>query len=819
MTPRVFRAFLLALVLLSGTAIVGTRSTRPVSASGIIAVPSGLPPHLGIGLAAHPDATGLYGWMPASRIPWDYAYQYLSGGVNTGGGWETWNADGQFALSYAQGAAADHAIPVFTYYEINQSHGPCDLGCGEAQKDLTNLNTPATMAAYFGNFALLMQRLGAGTYNGAAGFGGTAIVHVEPDLSGFAMQAVLNNGSCSGFCSGQGTDPSLLHASVASSGYAAVGSYPDTYQGFNLALLHLRDLYAPAVKLAFHISNWAAGTDIGSNTAASLDPTALGQQVGAFAAASGAAALRADTSAYDLLFNDVLDRDAGYYKYVYGASNVWWDRTNTVFPNFHRWEAYVSAASAAANRSVIVWQVPLGNQYEQTMNNTDGHYQDNRVEYFMAHPDELVQAGVIAVLYGSGNGGSTVNNDGKKDGVTNPASICTSDGMDGGQICANHASTSTDDDGGYLRMMATQYYTGGALALGGSSLPGPTPVASATAAAIVAATAPSIPSPTVTPPASAAPSVTVHGSIAPVEVVAGDTTQLNAVVESNQALSEALVDVEVYDAAGAKIYQTDRTLSAPQAGTGQTVSIAWTVPITTTPGRYTLKIGVFGAGWSPLYTWNNAAGDVTVDAPAPAPAATSTPSVKDAQGVLSTPVAAATPLPAQAVHAPASPGGSTPTAAASPTAAAARFPRTRPHVLSPVTARRQPRVRDALPLPLVVRTRGRVDGQDQVVVRLTTPTTYLHLVVAVAKRGTLTYAGQTVNAPSSAFVLSHRVTRDQIVYTYDLAPGASILAPGGLVLTAFVAGGTTHRHVADDIYHLTTATALTRGLAAGRVQP
>jgi hypothetical protein len=57
-------------------------------------VPTGLPTHFGLGLAAHPDATGIYGWMPDSAIPWDYAYQYLSGGVNTGGGWETWNSGG-----------------------------------------------------------------------------------------------------------------------------------------------------------------------------------------------------------------------------------------------------------------------------------------------------------------------------------------------------------------------------------------------------------------------------------------------------------------------------------------------------------------------------------------------------------------------------------------------------------------------------------------------------------------------------------------------------------------------------------------------------
>ena len=35
-------------------------------------------------------------------------------------------------------------IPMFPYYELFQSDGTCP-GCTESQKNLTNLNTPATM--------------------------------------------------------------------------------------------------------------------------------------------------------------------------------------------------------------------------------------------------------------------------------------------------------------------------------------------------------------------------------------------------------------------------------------------------------------------------------------------------------------------------------------------------------------------------------------------------------------------------------------------------------------------------------------------------
>jgi hypothetical protein len=443
----------LGFLALTGAGGLGLLAGAPARAAALSALPS-----FGIGLAAHPDSTGIYGWMPDSGVPWSYAYQYLSGGVNTGSGWETWNSSGQFPLYYAQGANTHSYLPVFPYYELLQSTGTCG-SCGEAQKDLANLNNASLMSSYYQNFLLLMQRLGPGTYNGIPGYGKTAIVLVEPDLSGYAMQAVLNNGSCYGYCTAQGNNPTYLKASVQSSGVAQVAGYADTYQGFNWALLHLRDLYAPNVLLMFHISNWATGTDIGSDTRSSLDATALGQQAGSFAAQSGISGVPPGLSTYDLLSNDPLDRDAGYYKYVYNNAAYWWDRLNVTFPNFRRWETYLGAAHQATGRSLLIWQIPEGNQYYATVNNTNGHYQDNRAEYFFAHIAELQQVGIIGLLFGAGNGGSTTQTDAMNDGITNPASLCNSDGLSSGTICNNHPSSYADDDGGYIRLQASTFYT------------------------------------------------------------------------------------------------------------------------------------------------------------------------------------------------------------------------------------------------------------------------------------------------------------------------------------------------------------------------
>ncbi|HZU14542.1 MAG TPA: hypothetical protein VFB58_17015 [Chloroflexota bacterium] len=494
-----FVTVLVILALLAGC-ILSSRGGRDALAAGI---PAGLPGHFGIGLSAQPNSTGLDGWMPQSGIPWDYAYQYLSGGVNTGSGWETWNTSGTFALNYAKDSASHGYIPVFSYYELLQSSGSCG-SCAEQPKDLSNLNNAGLMKSYFANFRLLMQRLGSGSYGGITGFGKTVIVQVEPDLSGYAEQAVLNNSQCSGYCTAQGNNPAYLKASVASSGDPDVAAYPNTYQGFNWALLHIRDLYAKNVLLAFHVSDWATGTDISSSHSTTVNASALGQEAGSFAAQSGITGVPSGTSTYDLLFNDVADRDAAYYQYVYNNPNYWWDRNNVTFPNFHRWESYIGSISQTASRKVMVWQVPLGNQYFDTENNTNGHYQDNRAEYFFGHIAELASSGIIGILFGAGNGGSTVNYDGMKDGTTNPAGFCTTNGISSGQVCDSHTSTVADDDGGYIRMEAQQYYASGGYSLtGGTTTPVPTSSATATPKPTATTTAQATATATTTPPATA----------------------------------------------------------------------------------------------------------------------------------------------------------------------------------------------------------------------------------------------------------------------------------------------------------------------------
>jgi hypothetical protein len=412
---------------------------------------------LGVGLMASTDASGLGGWLPSSGVPWTYAYRYLGGGAGTSKNWTAMAPEASYPILYASLAARHGYTPVFTYYQMLAGHD-CRT-CGEAQRDLANLNDPVVMRGYFNDFALLMKRLGTGTYDGVNGYGHDAVVHVEPDLSGYAERAVLSPGSnCFGHCTRQGNDPSNLRAAVQSTGLPSTLRYPNTFRGFNEALLRLRDTYAPNVRLAVHVSNWATGYDLNSSSDNRLQPAALGRLAGSFAAQSGAGYTDGSHSTYDLVFNDVSNKDAGYYQKVL-HKNRFWDQANNVFPNFHRWEAYLKAVRSQTHRWTFVWQVPIGNQLLQSENNTAGHYQDNRVQYFFDHMTELRDSGIAAVLFGTTISAASNFADVAHDGTTNPRKVCSQDGWSTGRtVCSSRHASRSDDDGGYLRERAASYY-------------------------------------------------------------------------------------------------------------------------------------------------------------------------------------------------------------------------------------------------------------------------------------------------------------------------------------------------------------------------
>ncbi|MBV9804160.1 MAG: hypothetical protein JO130_13255 [Solirubrobacterales bacterium] len=313
-------------------------------------IPPAWPHHLALGVADSPgDAQAL---RANSRV--DMRYQYLAGGVNTGHGWATWNPNGSFVSMYVRESFAAHMTPVFSYYQLLQS-AP-SIGSTEQARDLSNLRNRATMRAYWGDYELLLRRV-----NTAAG-DRMVIIHIEPDLWGYLEQA---------------------HATALARAFAG-------------RLIALRNRLAPHVLLAWHLSVW--GTD--------EDPTYSKPSLAHMdhLAAISAAFYESLHAHFDLVFNDVTDRDAGFYQDVEGNPRTWWGPAD-----FVRHDRYIAGFTRRTHTAVVLWQLPLGDTHE---NDTWNHYKDNRLQWWLgpdsaAHLRATHDAGVIGLLFGAGATGNT----------------------------------------------------------------------------------------------------------------------------------------------------------------------------------------------------------------------------------------------------------------------------------------------------------------------------------------------------------------------------------------------------------------------------
>ena len=270
-------------------------------------------------------------------------------------------------------------------------------GGDESNAVFTNLNTTSTMTAYFNDLKLFFQKAGAFPQQ-------KVILHVEPDLWGYMERRAANE------------DARTVPAKVAETGVPELAGLPGNVSGFALAILRLRNTYAPNVILGYHISVWGTGIDIGLSNPSDASVDAL--------AARAATFYRSLAADFDIAFAEFSDRDSGYYQHVHMDGGArWWDAED-----FRRGARFLGGFSSAAAKRIVMWQIPLGNTKMRSQNNTTGHYQDNRPEWLLDEPARTHltayrDAGVVAFLFGGGASGTTCACNARNDGVTNPSPI------------------------------------------------------------------------------------------------------------------------------------------------------------------------------------------------------------------------------------------------------------------------------------------------------------------------------------------------------------------------------------------------------------
>lgn len=314
----------------------------------------------------------------ASGAPFDARYLYLAGSVRPagacvnacssacGGWWGCWQEFetspgvpapmGLYATRHIQNATAatwqgtaNPQVPVFTYYELLNS-----AGAGEGAGEVAAINNAALMTRYLDDWRFLLQKIG----------NSRAMLHIEPDFWGFVR--------------GVNSNPHQVPAAVKSANATDCAAQENSAAGLARCMIAMVRKYAPNATVGLHASPW--------NYTVSGDGAATGAYMLALGAADG-----------DFVVTDPSDRDAGYYTSI--GQNRWW--TDTTAATYLAWSKTVADT---VGKPTVMWQIPLGNM---TQNNTNNHWQDNRVDYLFAHLADVAKSGIVALLFGAGGSQQT----------------------------------------------------------------------------------------------------------------------------------------------------------------------------------------------------------------------------------------------------------------------------------------------------------------------------------------------------------------------------------------------------------------------------
>ena len=504
--------------------------------AGAVIPPRGWPASVVLG--AHDPEHGAAALR--AEAPLGLRYHYLSGGVNTGAGWQAFaGGGGAFIGGYVADSQAHGFMTQFSYYMLVQS-APGSAQTDERLKTTVNLGSRATMTAYFEDLRTFFERAAATNID-------PIVLHVEPDVWGYVQRSAARD------------DGRTVPAQVAATGLADLAGLPDDAAGFAQAIVRLRDRYAPNVLLGYHVSVWGTGNDISFSNPPDSEIDALAGRTAAFYRSLGAP--------FDVLHFEFADRDAGYREHVDGVGRAgWWD-----LGDFHRNQRYVGHVVRALDRPAVMWQIPLGNTRMRAMDNTPGHYQDNRVQTLLdpsqAELTRYRDAGVVGFLFGHALAGATCACDEARDGVTNPAPINGNDMV----------SLSADDDGGYFKEAVRQFV---ALAPLPAAITVPAPFPPPVVAAAAAADRPR-------------PRFALRASARPRTVRRNRTVRISARVTSN-ASRRATVAVEIRGPGPAGRRQLRKRWPGRRfaRATPRSFGLSWSVPRQARAGTYPVVVRI-----------------------------------------------------------------------------------------------------------------------------------------------------------------------------------------------------------------------------------
>ena len=430
---------------------------------------------MGIGHQAHFDGQSTEIWATSTGQPWDCVSRYLSSGprLSTSGysWWVNYPGNGGMIPTQCDDVNTRGMMNVFIYeqmYCYSSSFGYPGGDGGNYYGNINNgFNNATFMGHYYNDFASFVQL--ADTW--LQGHPGKYItVDVEPDVWGFMEQnAPSPDPTTESACVASATNPGAPFPNLA--------GLPNTVAGYAKAMHRIRSQFAPTTKsrllLAFHASSWAAAR---GGAPPSKGNVALSQ--GAVVASAVATDINtflsgcrgeAGVGDWDMIFVDPSDGDAGLYQ-TYGETAGFshsWDPANVTQPTPNRYRDFCDSLSGLASLRIVMWQVPIGNS---AMTNVNGHWKDNKAEYFFASGGvglgrvcDWAAHGVIGIIWGRGalvgpySGTSTTDykyTTGQNEYSGGTVDGCTTVYPGLGYSCPSMK----DDDGGYLRGASHNYF-------------------------------------------------------------------------------------------------------------------------------------------------------------------------------------------------------------------------------------------------------------------------------------------------------------------------------------------------------------------------
>ncbi len=471
-------------------------------------VPSGYPNTFLMGMVSNyfPDTNNEYGYGAGAQVytlnTWegpvggsnfDMSYRYLNGGYYSGGttggnGWSNSPLGVGYVLKHHADLCKQYNYePVFIYYQI---------GNEVLNEGGTSPTDPVGMGLYYQDWTYTMYLIDQWmTANTTAGYTPVVTVDLEPDFSGSVEQSNLYAGfgpTLFGMNVSSCTVPSPALAAPGCPAWVSLAGYANNFQGYCAAVLHIKDqIVSPAnnsrVHIAFHISSWATNGNPAANTGYPYPLTTVAahaQTISSFVTACQPAT----GSQFDLFFNDPSGYD-GHNPVAGGPPNVYDWGVGGVVGIADQYAYFLNQISTLTNLRGVLWQMPLGNS---KMADVNGHYKDERPEYFLADSPlndqgfahnicQYMNAGIIGILWGAGS-------------ITSSTSVedmlyssWTEDGTANGGSGSWTVPAVIDNDGGFMRSHASNAHLWAA-ACGNTATPTSTATNTATKTATNTAT-------------------------------------------------------------------------------------------------------------------------------------------------------------------------------------------------------------------------------------------------------------------------------------------------------------------------------------------